>query len=164
MIIDNNLTFSGSWSNGTWTPQSIVGTGNITSTNVLDTNPASTGAGANQPLDLGAGENLAIAFGIVTAVAGATSVECQLVSADDAGISTNVQVLNSTGAIPIASLTAGKQFSLKVDRSAPYVARRYVAIRYVIVGTSTTGTILANMVKDYADAQNQFYKTGFAVL
>jgi hypothetical protein len=164
MIIDNNLTFSGSWSNGTWTGQTVTGTGNVTSTNVLDTNPASTGAGANQPLDFGMGENLAIAFGVGTAFAGATSVECQLVSADDAGISTNVQILNSTGAIPIASLTAGKQFSLKVDRSAPYQARRYVAVRYVIVGTGTAGTIIANLVKDYGDAQNQFYKPGFAVL
>lgn len=164
MIIDNGLTFSGSWSNGTWTGQTVTGTGNVVSTNVLDTNPASTGAGANQPIDLGAGETLALAFGVGTAFAGATSVECQLVSADDAAISTNVQILNSTGAIPIASLTAGKQFSLKVDRSAPYQARRYVAVRYVIVGTGTAGTMIANMVKDYGDAQNQYYKAGFAVL
>lgn len=164
MIIDNNLTFSGSWSNGTWTGQTVTGTGNVTSTNVLDTNPASTGAGANQPLDLGMGENIAFAFGVGTAFAGATSVECQIVSADDAAISTNVQVLNSSGAIPIASLTAGKQFSVKLDRSAPYQARRYVAVRYVIVGTGTAGTMIANLVKDYGDAQNQFYKPGFAVL
>jgi hypothetical protein len=164
MIIDNGLNFSGSWSNGVWTGQTVTGTGNVISTNVLDTNPATTGAGANQPLDLGAGDTLAVAFGVGTAFAGATSVECQLIASDDAASLVNVQILNSTGAIPIASLPAGRQFSLKLDRSAPYQNRRYVAVRYVIVGTGTAGTIIANLVRDYGDAQNQFYRPGFAVL
>lgn len=164
MILDNFLNFSGSWSNGTWTPQTVTGTGSVISTNVLDVNPTTTGAGANQPFDLGAGEKLDIAFGIATAFAGATSVEFQLVSADDSAISTNVQVICSTGAVPIASLTAGKQFALNVDRSAPYNARRYVAVRYVITGTGTTGAVIANMVKNYGDAQNNLYKSGFTVL
>lgn len=166
MIIDNFLTLSGSWSSATntWTGQTVTGTGNVISTNVIDTNPASTGAGANQPIDLGAGENIVVAFGVGTAFAGATSVECQIIASDDAASSVNVQVLNSSGAIPIASLSAGRQFSVKLDRSAPYQARRYVAVRYVIVGTGTAGTIIANLVKDYGDAQNQYYKAGFAVL
>lgn len=165
MIIDNGLTFSGSWSNGTWTGQTVTGTNtSVTSTNVLDTNPTTTGAGANQPVDLGSGERLTLAFAVGTAFAGATSVEFQLVSADDSGISTNVQVLVSTGAIPIASLTAGKQFALNVDRSAPYSARRYVAVRYVIVGAGSAGTVIANMVKDYSDVQNNLYKSGYSVL
>lgn len=162
MIIDANLTLSGSWANGVWTPQSIVGTGNIISTNVVDTGPDAIGG--NQPNDWGSGEGLRVAFELPTAVAGATSVEFQLVSADDAAISVNTQILNSTGAIAIASLTAGKQFTLHMDRSAPYVARRYVAVRYVIVGTSTTGTVIANIVKDYQDVQNNVYKSGFVVL
>lgn len=151
MILDNYLTLSGSWANGTWTGQTVTGTGNVLSTNVLDTASMSP----NQPVDLGMGEPLEIAFGVTTAFAGATSVEMQMVSADDASITTNVQVDASSGAIPIASLTAGKQFALHVDRSAPYQSRRYVAVRYVISGTGTAGAILANIVKNYGDAQNQ---------
>lgn len=160
MILDNYLTLSGSWSNGTWTGQTVTGTGNVLSTNVLDTASMSP----NQPVDLGMGEPLEIAIGVLTSFAGATSVEVQMVSADDAAITTNVQVDVSTGAIPIANLTAGKQFALHVDRSAPYQSRRYVALRYVIVGTGSAGAVVANIVKNFGDSQNQLYKSGFAVL
>jgi hypothetical protein len=132
----------------------------VTSTNVLDTGSTSP----NQPVDLGMGENLRIAFDVTTAFAGATSVEMQLVSADDAALSTNAQVINSTGAIQIANLAQGAHFTLNVDRSAPYPARRYVGIKYVIVGAGSAGAILANMVGTFQDAKNTAYKSGFSVL
>lgn len=162
MIIDAGLTFSGTVSGNTWTGQTVTGTNtSVISTNVLDTNPATGGNSGNQPIDIGAGEELDVAFAVGTAFAGLTSLECQIVTADDAAISTNVQVITSSGAIPLAQLTAGKQFSVCVDRSAPYTVRRYLAVRYVIVGAGSAGTMIANMVKDYADAQNQYYRSGF---
>lgn len=161
MIIDNNLTFSGSWANGVWTGQTVTGTNTtVTSANVLDTGSTSP----NQPVDLGMGESLRIAFDVTTAFAGATSVEMRLVSADDAALSSNVQVINSTGAIPIASLAQGAHFALHVDRSAPYPARRYLGIQYVIVGAGSAGAIVANMVSTFQDAKNTTYKSGFSVL
>ena len=160
MILDNFLNFSGSWSNGVWTGQTVTGTGNVLSTNVLDLASMSP----NQAPDIGMGEPLEIAFAVTTAFAGATSVEMQLVTADDAAITTNVQVIVSTGAVAIANLSAGKTFALHVDRSAPNPAlRRYMAVRYVIVGTGSAGAMLANMVKSYQDPQIS-YKSGFAVL
>lgn len=159
MIIDANLTLSGSWAAGVWTPQSIVGTGNILSTNVLDTGSAA----GNQPVDIGMGDGVRIAFSIPTAVSGATSVEFRLVHADDASMTNNLETISSTGAIAVANLTAGKSFALYVGRSAPYIVRRYLAVQYVIVGTSATGTVLANIVKDFQDVQNIIYKSGFTV-
>lgn len=161
MIIDALLQFSGTVVGNTITPQSIVGSGTITSTNVIDLAGVGTG---NTARDLGQGEDLNIEIGIGTAVAGATSVEFRLVMADDTGISTNVQTVVSTGAIVIANLTAGALIALHVDRALPLPARRYMALQYVIVGTTTTGTVTAAMVKSFQDrGNNTLFNSGFVV-
>lgn len=160
MITDNNLQLSGSWAAGVWTGQAIAATPTL-STNVVDLASMSP----NQAIDLGMGEALEIAIAVLVAPTVATSVEFQMVTADDSAISVNTQVVVSTSAILIASLTLGKQVVLHVDRSAPYIARRYLALRYVVVGTPTSaGTYLAELVKNVGDLQNTQYKAGFAVL
>ena len=144
MITDNNLQLSGSWAAGVWTPQAITAASTL-STNVVDLASMSP----NQPIDLGMGDALEIA----------------MVTADDAAITTNIQVVVSTQAIVIASLPLGRQIVLHVDRSAPYIARRYLALRYVVVGTVTTsGSYIAEIVKSVGDLQNTQYKAGYAVL
>lgn len=161
MIIDALLQFSGTVVGNTITPQSIVGSGTITSTNVVDL--AGVGVG-NTARDLGQGEELNIEIGIGTAVAGATSVAFNLVMADDAAITANVQIVVSTGAIAIANLTAGALIALHVDRALPLPARRYMALQYVIVGTTTTGTVTAAMVKNFQDrGNNTLFNSGFVV-
>lgn len=165
MLIDNNLTFSGSWSAGTWTAQDVKGNGTtVVSTNVLDTNPSGTGAGANQPIDLGAGEPLYIVSDVTVAAAGGTSVEIQYVEADDTGLSTNATVLASSGAIPVASLPIGAQVVIAVPRASQYATRRYVGIKYVNVGNNTAISVITNMVKNVPDfGANAIYKVGFSV-
>lgn len=160
MIIDALLQLS-----GTYNPtagQSLVGAAQtIVSTNVIDT--AGVGVG-NTARDIGMGESLEVALEMIIAAAGGTAVDIRLVEADDAAISVNVQTIVSTGAIPIASLTAGTTFALHWDRAQPYPARRYIALQYVTTGTWTTGTIMAAVVKNVQDkGNNTIFNSGFAV-
>jgi hypothetical protein len=170
MITDNNLTLSGSYSNGVWTGQSIAQVvGTYVSTNVIDLASLSFGAAPNQPNDYGAGKQLIVAFSIVTALAGGgATVTFQLVDADDAAISVNPEVLVQTAAIPVANLGLGALVPLTWDRAAPFNPRRYFAARYVIAGaTTTTGAVVANVVETIDDVKfvgAGAYKSGFAVL
>lgn len=159
MITDYSLQMSGSWAAGSWTPQSIVGSGTINSTNSIDTGPDAK----NQPLDLGMGETLKVAVQIIASVAGATAVQFNLVSADDPALSVNVEVISASPAIPVAQLTAGQSIFMFIDRAAPNPPRRYVGMQYVLTGTSTAGSVLAEIVKDVQDVQNTIYKSGFTV-
>ena len=158
-ITDNLVTLSGSWSAGTWTGQAITASPTL-SPNVLDVGP-----GSGSPLaDFGPGDGPVLAVQVLVAPTLATSVEFQLVQADDAGISTNVNVLASSGPVPIATLVAGARIPIEWPRATPYFPRRYVAARYVVVGTATNaGTYLASFGENVADGSTIF-KNGFVVL
>lgn len=159
MITDANTVLSGSWSAGVWTGQAVVASPTI-STNVLDIG-AVIGA---QIGDYGTSEMPQVAISVLVAPTLATSVEFQLVQADDAAITTNLNVLVSSGPTPIASLPLGTKFAMDWGRAAPYPPRRYVAVRYVVVGTATSaGTYLAQLVENIVDAPVTF-KTGSVIL
>lgn len=155
MYVDRNLTVSGTLSGTSWTGQSIVGTGNILSTDSID---------LSQTRDLGAGNEYPILHAIIgTAVAGATSVEIQVVTADNDALSTNLTVIATSGAIAVASLTAGSRWAVMINPALMgRVARRFLGARYVIAGTSTTGTVVAHFGLDTQDG-NRFYASGFSV-
>ena len=154
MITDALCQLSGTFNGTTATGQAVNGAGNILSTNTYDLGVAR---------DIGKGEMLEAVFEIVTAPTAGTSVQFQLIQADDAALTTNVQVIVQSDAIPIASLPAGTQVPLHVDRVDPYPARRYLGARYVNVGAIATQTIFATLVKSVADKQVN-YTNGFAVL
>ena len=137
MILDKQNMFSDA--------QSLAGTGNILSTNVLDLGVPGTLAkdGTAVRNDLGRGEEPKFFAQIVTDVSGGTSVQAQLVQADDAAMSTNLEVLQQTDAIAVASLKAGYQF--RIGRVPAGVSRRYLALRYVVVGTISSGAVSAGM-------------------
>ena len=155
MIIDNNLILSGSISAGVVSGQTVAGT----NTSVLSTNTVDLGIAR----DIGKGAPLEVAVEVTTAASGGTSVQFQLIEADDAALTTNVQVIVQTDAIAVATLTAGTQVPLHYDRADPYVARRYVGLRYQLVGAVAAGAYFAAIVKDLADKQVN-YASGFAVL
>ena len=164
MIIDGLLQFSGSVN--PVAGQLVTALGNTLSTNVIDT----AGVGLfSQPRDLGMGHSLDIAITCLAAVTsgGAATVGFQLVEADDAAISVNVQVIVQTDAIPVASLTLGTIVPLHYDRAAPYPARRYIALRYVVgtaVLTNATGQFFAGIVNNLQDrGNNTIYQNGFTV-
>lgn len=160
MIIDALLQFSGSV-NPT-AGQSLATTGTVTSTNVIDLAGVGTG---NTARDIGMGQELEIAIEVVTAFVGGTSMQAQLVCADDAAISVNVTPIVLSPAILTAGLTAGTQIILHVDRAAANnVARRYLALQYVIVGTNTAGSVNSFVTRNVQDkGNNTLFNSGFSV-
>jgi hypothetical protein len=162
VILDNNLILSGSVSAlGVVTGQAANGAGNILGTNTVDLAPLTIGG--NQPADYGAGEGMEIEFSVLTAPTVGSTVRFQLIQADDAALSVNVQVIDQTDDIPIASLPAGTIVPLHYDRAAPYPPRRYMGVRYVNVGAIATFSVFAATTKNVQDVKNIFYKSGFLV-
>lgn len=160
MILDNALFLSGAVSAvGVLAGQAANGAGNILSTNTIDMAPLTIGG--NQATDVGAGEQLSISFNVLTAPTVGTSVQFQLIQADDAALTTNVQVISQTDAFPIAQLPAGTIVPLKWDRTAPYSGKRYVGARYVNVGAIATFLVVAAAVKNIQDVKNIYFKSGY---
>jgi hypothetical protein len=163
MILDNHLLLSGAVSAaGVLSGQAVAGTDtSVLSTNTLDTGPLALGS--NQPSNLGAGEELKLAFSILTAPSAGTSVKFELIQADDAALTSNVEVLSSTGAFPIASLPIGTLVPLNYRDASPLAAKRYIGVRYVLVGAIASMVVTAAIVKDVASVKNMLYRSGFAV-
>lgn len=82
-----------------------------------------------------------------------TSVQFQLIEADDAALSVNVQVIVQTDAIPLASLVAGAMVPLHWDRVDPYTPRRFVGLRFVLAGAVASGAYFAAIVTSLQDPQ-----------
>lgn len=160
MIFDSLLQFSGT--NSPTTGQSLIGAaGTTTSTNVIDT--AGVGVG-NTARDMGMGQSLEIVATVIQTFVGGTSLQIQLVEADDAAISVNVTTIVIDAAIPTASLVAGTLIPIHWDRVQPFVARRYVALQYVTLGTYTAGSINASVVTSVQDkGNNTIFQSGFSV-
>jgi hypothetical protein len=163
MILDGNLIFSGSVSAaGVLSGQAVNTAGSFLSTNTIDIAPLTLGG--NQAFDLGQGEPLEVEISVMTAPTAGTTVQFQLIQADDAALATNVQVIVQTDALPIANLTVGTIVPLHYDRAAPYLPKRYIGLRYVNAGAIATAAYFAGIVKNVADVKNLYGKSGFAVL
>ena len=162
MIIDALLQFSGSIVGNTVTGQSLVGTGTITSTNVIDL--AGVGVG-NTARDIGMGEDTEIVVEVSTTFAGGTSLQVQLVTSDDAAVSVNVTPIMLSPVFLEASLVAGAQLLLQADRAAlSNAARRYLALQYIVVGTNTAGAVTATIAKNVQDkGNNTIFNSGYSV-
>lgn len=162
-VIDAFNVFSGGFSaGGAVTYQTVTGTNTaVVGSNSFDTTGASP---TGQNIDLGKGEEMDVVSQVGTAFAGATSVEIQFISADDAALTSNVTVLGSTGAIPIANLTAGKQVVQNLPIADPRTIRRYVGVQYVIVGTGSAGTVFTALQRRHGDVPQPAYKSGFSIL
>lgn len=154
MIVDNLLTLSGSWSGGTWTGQTVTGASAVLSTNTID---------LSQNRDIGEGTELNLRLGVTTAFTGLTALTAEIIVADDAALTTNVTVIGSTGAIPVASLVAGARFACGANPRIGSKGQRYLGVRYTPTGTGTAGAVIGEIGTDIADGQ-KFYPSGFAVL
>lgn len=133
MIMDQQNLFSDA--------QAVTASAN--STNVIDTLPG----GQNTKSGIGDGQDISLFALITQTFATLTSLNIQLVSADDAALSVNPIVHFDSGAIPVASLTAKAR---PVALDLPYGKyRRYVGLKYVVTGTAATaGAITAGLVED----------------
>lgn len=163
MILDSALLLSGSVAaaTGVLTGQAANGAGNILSTNTVDL--ASLALGGNQVSDFGAGEQLLLEFSVLTAPTVGTSVQFQFIQADDAALTTNLQVISQTDAIAIANLPAGAIVALGFDPTAPLAPKRYIGARYVNVGAIATFSVVCAIVKNVQGVKNIYYKSGYAV-
>lgn len=160
MILDGLLLLSGAVSaNNVLTGQAVNGAGSIISSNTIDIAPLALGG--NQAGDMGAGENVYVEISVATAPTAGTSVQFQLIQADDAAMTTNVQVISQTGDYPVASLPAGTIIGMRWSPS-PYAPKRYVAVRYVNTGAIATASYTAAVVKDIQTTR-LYFKSGFAV-
>lgn len=83
---------------------------------------------------------------VETALTGgaATGLTVEMIQADNAALTTNVESLGSTGVIAAANLGAGRRL---VDQPMPSVTKPYFGFRYTAAGGSFgAGTITAGIV------------------
>lgn len=162
MILDNNLMLSGAVSAAGVLSGQLLTNNSTLSTNTIDLSPLSIGS--NQVQDQGAGEDLVAVVSILVAPTTCTDVTFQLVQADDAALSSGLQVIAQTGAIAIASLPAGTVVPLRYGMAAPLAPKRYLGIRYVATGaTIAAASVVASIVKDVQSVRNMLYRSGYAV-
>lgn len=112
--------------------------------------------------DMGEGQDLYMNFAVITQLAGGTSVNFEVIVADNAALSTNVTVIGASGAVATASLVAGYNTAVRFNPSIASNGRRYLGARYTIVGTYTSGTVTADVVSGIQDGR-KFYASGFSV-
>jgi len=94
--------------------------------------------------DLGRGEKIQLHIQVVEDFVGGTSVQVQLITADDAELSVNPVTLATTAAVPVAQLKAGYTFTIE---SIPIGAtKQFLGLNYVVSGTPTQGKIDAGIV------------------
>ena len=162
MIFDAFLLLSGAIGpgSGAMSGQAANGAGSILSTNTIDVGPLLLGA--NQNTDLGAGSSLQLAVRVLSAPTVGTSVQFQIIHADDASLTSNLQVLAQTDAIPIAALPAGTQVVVALPSPAPYPVKRFVGARYINVGAIATASYFAGLVLD-AQSPSTNFRTGYAI-
>lgn len=161
MYTDKNLKVS--------TDQAIT-TGDIKSTDVIDLSIAR---------DIGEGEDLYAYVNVTETFLGGTSLTVQVVVASDSTLSSNVQRINQSDAVPLVALVAptgqkqGYVYALKID---PVIAgitaatasqenrgARYLGLIYSVAGTFTAGKVSAEFVHGIQDGRKA-YSSGFTVV
>lgn len=156
--IDTNLEFSDA--------QALTAT--AISANVYDLFSMGVGGGStdvtpNTRLDVGLGEDVWFVASVPTALSGgtATGITVTLETADNAALSTNAEVVYSSGVVPVASLVAGYVICRVKLPSYPY--RRYLGVRFTAAtGPFGAGAVDAYLTYEAVDA-NRIYKSGFTV-
>lgn len=140
---------------GVITPSSCAGTNNT----VLGTNTYGLQAKGN----LANSGDIYGLFTFTTGVLSGTSVEMQIIGADNAGMSINVEVLGTTGAIPIAQCGTGITFRVALNSRGSSLGKQYISCRIINVGTMTGENMIVFLDADPVD-QRQAYPSGYTVL
>nr|8CJZ_A Chain A, Capsid Decoration Protein [Ribes]8CJZ_B Chain B, Capsid Decoration Protein [Ribes]8CJZ_C Chain C, Capsid Decoration Protein [Ribes]8CJZ_D Chain D, Capsid Decoration Protein [Ribes]8CJZ_E Chain E, Capsid Decoration Protein [Ribes]8CJZ_F Chain F, Capsid Decoration Protein [Ribes]8CJZ_c Chain c, Capsid Decoration Protein [Ribes] len=126
MIMDKENTFS--------YKQAITGT--AVSTNVID-------LGVSR--DIGKGVPVPIIIQVVEDFADATSLTATLQTSETENFS-SATTLATSGAVPVADLTAGKQLAVQY---MPLGTQRYLRVNYTVSGTATAGAVTAGVVMSH---------------
>lgn len=148
MIIDSLLQFSP-------TPQAITAT--AASADHIDLGPLGGTPTANLIRNIGVGEEIYLVVRVGQAFNTLTSLTVDVQTDDNTGFS-SAAVVATTGAIPLARLTANT--IVRVFALPPADYERYVRLNYTVTGVNPTqGTVDAFLTNDvqqwraYADAQ-----------
>lgn len=145
MITDNRLIFSDAQS-------LVIGLGlNVVSTNAFDNvsaAPTVAGPHGTARSDPFRGlEHMELLIQILTTVTsgGAATLQFQLIQADDAALTTGIEVLAETAALALATLVAGYRPRLRLPPMG--LTKRYLGLRVVNATAATTGgTFHASLV------------------
>ena len=96
--------------------------------------------------DLGKGEQIQLHIQVVEDFVGGTSVQVELITADNADLDENPVTLATTAEIPVAQLKAGYVFN--IDRIPLGATKQFIGLNYLVDGTPTAGAIDAGIVAD----------------
>ena len=111
--------------------------------------------------DIGEGTALYMNFAVTTALANGTSVKFEVVTSDNANLSSPV-VVGSSDAILTAALTVGKNVVVRINPDIAGKGKRYLGARYTVAGTFNAGKVTADVVETIGDGQ-KYYASGFTV-
>lgn len=132
-------------------------TATAASADTIDLGPLSGTPNANLIRNIGVGEEIYLVIRTGQAFNNLTSLTIDIQTDDNTGFASPA-VVATTGAIPLASLTANT--IVRVLAMPPGLYERYVRLNYTVTGTApTTGTVDAFLTHDvqqwraYADSQ-----------
>lgn len=104
--------------------------------------PGSDVQGNAAPSDAGL-SHLILDNRVTTAFAGGTSCELQVIQSANSDLS-SPDVLESTGAIAVATLVVGYKF--KINRVPQSITKRYLGTRAITVGATSAGKIRSQII------------------
>ena len=159
MLTDANLLVSGVLAGTALAPivtgQTITGATPVLSTNTID---------LLQNRDIGEGNDyFRCRTEIVTTFLGLTSLQIDVIQADDAALSVNVTVIGSTGPILLAALTIAQRYEVKLNARIASKGQRFLGVRYTPVGTGTAGAVITDFGAVMTDGL-KFFPSGFLVV
>ena len=114
-----------------------------------------------QAREIGEGADLFFVFTVGTAFSGGTSITFQVVTDDNASLSSPT-VVAASAAIVTASLTAGAQFIVAIPPQIASLGERYLGAQYTVSGTYSAGTVTADVAHNIQDGR-KFYASGFTI-
>ena len=142
--------------------QLIVSDAQVVTVTAVSTDAIDTG-GSNPVRNVGWGEEMRMIVQVNTTAlaAGDATVTFELIQADNAALTTNVEVLIARAPIGKAELTAGG--AIPFDVVLPANSRRFLGMRYTVgTGPLTAGAFTAALVHD-SDRQ-RYYANGYTNL
>lgn len=100
--------------------------------------------------NLGPGMHIPLLIQVVETFATLTSLTITLETADNAALSTNAEVLYSTGAIPAADLVAGWRAPVRV--MPDFTLRDFLGLRFTVAGSNATAGQITAAITAGVDA------------
>jgi len=134
-------------------------------TTVVSTNSIPLSDSASYLRDIGGGGHVRMRFYCNTAITGMTSVAFEVILASDSALTSNLLLLQSSGAVVAADTTAGAWFDVAIPDVSKTLGdaalRRFLGARYTIVGTVSAGSVTASIVNASVTGGHRKFVTGY---